>query len=400
MCLFVQFCGVVVLIYRHTVCFCWRSVVDLFQGCELLWMGWWKEWESRGGEGSGCRKVNDLVSNVCQLRTTALRLHLGRHDLVKNSMRKQHSAYPWKTIVKGLAGSLLLVGLAWCGMGCTSAYQEARQIDSIDSYTSFIKKNPDSKYRQAALRRLDELYFNRAAERHTKESYTAYLRRYPRGRHRSRALRQIETIAFQAARRRGTMKSFQLFIREFPTGQFATDAKERIESLFYQKALRYRSYVGMQRYLEYFPQGRFRVQAEEKIREFWWFKILKKPTIPSISKWLRRFPAGRYSNDARKRIVLMEYRQHKESGKWWLLKRWMEKHPTHPLRKDAEALIPQFRRVYPDITKARRLMEAGERKKSVRLYKRLYRRYRRKPAVEKLLVNDLKRFKLIAEVIN
>ncbi len=295
-------------------------------------------------------------------------------------------------------GLLPLLGWALL-VGCTSPFQKARQVDTVQAYKEFLRKNPNSPERAQALRRLDRLMYDRAVSADSIDSYSLYLQEFPRGRFRRRAKRRREALSYRTARRRDRLKSYQEFLEQYPNGQYARDAKDRIELLFYQKAKRYQSYRGMDAYLKHFPRGRFRREATENFRRFWWERIAKKPTVEKIDRWLQVFQSGDYVSQARRKRTALQYMIYEDKGQWWLIRKWMKQNPNSPLFERAKKNSRILRRAYPRFERARRLMEAGDTQRATQRYRYIYRSFRRNDVVMKLLQRDLKKYKITDDVI-
>jgi len=294
-----------------------------------------------------------------------------------------------------LSPLFLISLLALALFGCVSPYQEVRQKDTIPAYEEFLSKHPNAPERSDAEQRLENLLYQRTNEDNSEASYQAYLQRFPRGRFSRQARQQVEIFAYRRTRERDTLEQYQDFLRRFPFGTFSRDAKDRIEEMFFLRAMRFNSFKGMQAYLHHFSKGRFRRQAEEKYRAFWWDRIEKQPSIAAINAWLDVFRDGPLVSRAQRTLELLRYRALEESGKWWLLQRWIKNNPESSYRKQALDSIRIFRRIYPTIERARRHMESDERKEALSLYRSLDSRYTSKhPSVERLLKKDLALYKV------
>jgi hypothetical protein len=76
---------------------------------------------------------------------------------------------------------LLMVLIPFLALACTNPYEEARKLDTIDAYDSFLKENPNSSFVAAANTRLEQLFIDRANTSGSLEDWDAYMARFPQG---------------------------------------------------------------------------------------------------------------------------------------------------------------------------------------------------------------------------
>ena len=79
------------------------------------------------------------------------------------------------------------------------------------------------------------------------------------------------------------------------------------------------------------------------------------------------------------------------TGKWWLIRRWLNDHPNHAMADRARKAYRTFKRIYRRITRARRQIEVGNRRSAITIYKRIYRSYKQHSFVVDFLRAESKR---------
>lgn len=108
--------------------------------------------------------------------------------------------------------SVLLFLLA-CDMGPT--YKQVQELDTIEAYEEFLTRDPDSIYKFAIDKRLEELYYERAY-REGGAAWQAYLDRFPEGPHAKDAKREVAITAYSDAVKVGTAEALRKFVADFP----------------------------------------------------------------------------------------------------------------------------------------------------------------------------------------
>lgn len=101
-----------------------------------------------------------------------------------------------------------------CAMG--PSYEEVQKTDTIEAYEAFLAADPESIYKFACEKRLEELYFARGQQEGTRAAWEAYLKRFPEGASRDTAERELATAAFSEAARANTAEAYRAFLTDFP----------------------------------------------------------------------------------------------------------------------------------------------------------------------------------------
>jgi hypothetical protein len=104
--------------------------------------------------------------------------------------------------------------LSACDTGPT--YKQVQELDTIEAYEGFLANDPDSIYKFAIDKRLEELYYERGYREGTGEAWRAYLERFPEGPHANDAKREVAISAYSDAVKAGTAEAFRKFVADFP----------------------------------------------------------------------------------------------------------------------------------------------------------------------------------------
>lgn len=110
--------------------------------------------------------------------------------------------------------SLFLLALLACDMGPT--YKQVQEIDTIEAYEEFVANDPDTIYKFAVDKRLEELYYQRGYQEGTGEAWKAYLERFPDGPHKADAERAVAAADYGEAAKVGTAEAFHAFVADHP----------------------------------------------------------------------------------------------------------------------------------------------------------------------------------------
>ena len=133
-------------------------------------------------------------------------------------------------------GLIFLVGCATV----ESDYKKAVQIDTVESYTAFIKQHPQGEYTSNAKKLRLHLLFKEAQKLDTIESYNSFLNNdlVMRENNQSHfryileeARERITQLNFEKAKALNTVEGLEEFSHDYPTHSLATEAQQRIKEL-------------------------------------------------------------------------------------------------------------------------------------------------------------------------
>ncbi len=123
------------------------------------------------------------------------------------------------------------------------AWTDACRLNSAAGFSSFLRKYPDSKYKDAAKTRLKACQesedWGRAKASNTITALDGFINNYPDSIHVVEAKTIISTIraqleearAWKVAQDNNTIESYKTYLKRYPNGRYALTAKNRIDEL-------------------------------------------------------------------------------------------------------------------------------------------------------------------------
>jgi len=179
-----------------------------------------------------------------------------------------------KVTVFGIIG---IIGILFCIITLLTFFYESiyfhlivRQLDSVESYTSYLNYFPDGKNKEKSIKEIDIFYFNRAISINTVESYEEYINFQPDGRYINEAKTKIDDILFNKAKTANTIESYQEYINLQPHGRYVELAKKYIEYLEFKKASASINVKVLEDFLVAFPESLYVPRAELRIVSLKW----------------------------------------------------------------------------------------------------------------------------------
>lgn len=218
--------------------------------------------------------------------------------------------------------------LASCGSsGDSSAWDEAKTENTIESYRKYISENPEGKYIADAQGHIGELLleetlihperllqifddysaefpegehqeefetmiYNRAVENSSIQAFEEYAVRFPRGRY----LQEFETALFNSIVEGGSAMSFETYLERFPAGKH----RDEIDDIFFDSLMLVRSIPQVERYLTSFPEGRHAEEVQKLAEEVYHENAVESNLVADLNVFLEKFPESPYV----KRIIL------------------------------------------------------------------------------------------------
>lgn len=145
--------------------------------------------------------------------------------------------------------------------------------DSIEAYSQFITKYPNSSHiteAQQRLLRLEDIFWESIQRNLSPDSLTKYLRYFPQGKHAQACYNYLDDLPWMQAVQQNTIAAYNDYAKMFP-GKHEKDIKEAIEKLTddidWEDATRIASDDSISRYLELHPNGVHAEQAASALRE-------------------------------------------------------------------------------------------------------------------------------------
>jgi len=130
----------------------------------------------------------------------------------------------------------LLLLLSACGQ---SAFDLAKETNSIDGWEAFLRENPEHKHAYLGKAILEELYWEEAVAKNELESWDAFLSRYPESPNAKNANQAAEKCAYRLAEEANTRESWEGFLARYKYNQsfLKEEAEKRLELVAYQDTL-------------------------------------------------------------------------------------------------------------------------------------------------------------------
>lgn len=140
-------------------------------------------------------------------------------------------------------------------------FKTAKSVNEIRIYLS---KYPKAKYREQALKRIDDFSFR---DCNTRLEYKKYLSDFPTGAHRLEAMCKIDDIDYRDCK---TISDFERYIKDYPKGAHIGDAKERLEEeKLWERCTKKNSWKIYKEYVSRFPKGRYISYAKQNAISPW-----------------------------------------------------------------------------------------------------------------------------------
>jgi hypothetical protein len=110
----------------------------------------------------------------------------------------------------------------------SAAFDQARKVNSVASYTDFIENHPESQQHQTAIELRYGVAFEKAVAANTFESFQAFTETYPEAPQVDQARNKYDELLFLNMTRDGRLESYENFIRDNPNSPHRALAEETI----------------------------------------------------------------------------------------------------------------------------------------------------------------------------
>lgn len=174
-------------------------------------------------------------------------------------------------------------------------------------YERFADLYPDSVFASEAKEKADNISYEFAKEEDSINSYSMYLRKYPSGKYAKEARLKLDTLTFQDEDFFNNINRLRRWITNNPESTFIEKAKNRIDELTFAQAKYDNNIKSLELYMAEYPQGKFVADAKQIIENIKYNQVKFKDTIDSYRKYLDEYPDGKYAHDAAKRIDEKEF---------------------------------------------------------------------------------------------
>lgn len=113
----------------------------------------------------------------------------------------------------------------------TLFYQVAKSKHTVESYQEFIDQNPWADEYKEAIRKRNQLAFERVKELDTYQAYDYFMKNYPDALEIEEAQQRYDKLFYQAKTKTNTIGAYQAFIQNYPENPYAGDAQDQIYAL-------------------------------------------------------------------------------------------------------------------------------------------------------------------------
>ncbi len=142
--------------------------------------------------------------------------------------------------------------------------------------------------------RIEELAFEEARNADSEESYTHFIKTFVASSLQGTAIKLRHKVAFADASAANTPASFKKFLENYPESEQAVVAQERLDHLIFQEGTRDKNLVAYTSYLEANPDSRYRKNVEQNI-----FEILTAEGSPEgFLAFVDQYPGSYFSKRA------------------------------------------------------------------------------------------------------
>ena len=138
---------------------------------------------------------------------------------------------------KMIISLFLAVLLAGCAT-TTGDWEEAKRINTVQSYADFIGRHPGSDFTRSARSKIEALDWEEAKRVDTVQSYADFIGKHPGSDFTHSAKSKIEALDWEEAKRVDTISAYEMFMRNHQDSVFTTNAKNRIEILTFHQLIR------------------------------------------------------------------------------------------------------------------------------------------------------------------
>lgn len=164
-------------------------------------------------------------------------------------------------------GILLITLLCAYTISCDNAegkYNEAKKINTIESYQQYIAEFPEGQFTNMAKAKIDSIAYEAVTRENTESGYLDFIQKYPGSKHKNDVINKASYLRYVKVSQENSVEGYQRFISDYPQSEFINEAKMKIEDI--QNGRRYWSDND---FVE-----RVKIVNEQDFTELWEYKFM------------------------------------------------------------------------------------------------------------------------------
>lgn len=200
----------------------------------------------------------------------------------------------------------------------TLEWKAAHQMNTEESYSSYLSKYPKGHYvsnaKAGIVELRDDKFWRSISANSPLDSYRKYISEFPDGKHSDEARKVIsekeELIAWSCLNKSSSSSEISGFMKSFPNGKFSKEASSLLskakESECFAAKASTNTVKGYSEYLKRYPKGVYVEEARNRIDKIKekeaWDKVLAVNTIEGYRLYLKQSSRKAYAKEANAKI--------------------------------------------------------------------------------------------------
>jgi eukaryotic-like serine/threonine-protein kinase len=229
---------------------------------------------------------------------------------------------------------------------------------SDDAWRGFLNRHPDSPRREEVLALLSELQsFQEASRVDTRPVWETFLASWPLSRYRDEALRRVEqskereTSALEQARSVGSAQAYRGFLKDYATSPLATKAQALLqEQLGFEAALQKDTERSWAEFLDHWPSGAnaasaaTRKEQAQRREEEAYRNAIQERTAAALRSFLDKYPDAKDRLQAQEHLrEATDYEAADADGSEGAWQGFLDRHRESARREEAGRMLSEAR---------------------------------------------------------
>ena len=194
-----------------------------------------------------------------------------------------------------VVGLLSLVLLTPAIAGEKRDWRRASEAGTSDALLEFLKRYPDGRYEDEALKALRAELWRVAKANDTVEAWEAFLEWSDNPVSTRRAHLRLETLLYDAAVKTGRLEDLEAHVARFPDGRHREELVARIDRMTWDAVKSANDREACVRFRADYPQSRYLSLAAECVA---WFDASDQATWISHKRFLEKYPDSEWGGEA------------------------------------------------------------------------------------------------------